>query len=119
MNIEFRKEPFDVDVKRFYVPLTFTDKCPKCGVLDKVSYTNDQYLSYPTVNEPFLHTQYFYCNECDHEWESDCELTLVMDTKNNNDTETDDDPTFVDDVCEFMDFMELWDHFESWRDNRE
>ena len=78
MKIKSTNEPFNIEVKRFYVPITFSDNCPKCGKIDEVSYTSDQYFSYPIANEPFIHTQCFYCEDCDHEWDDECELTLTL-----------------------------------------
>ncbi len=58
-----KREPFEIEVKRFYLPVDEPD-CPECG---EETSTFD-YFSYPDANKEFLHT--WYCNHCDHEWES-------------------------------------------------
>jgi hypothetical protein len=53
------------DVKRFYLPgVSVICKCKTCKK-DVQKDFGDNYLSYPTTNEPFSHTM--YCSECDGE----------------------------------------------------
>lgn len=70
---------FEVDVKRFYLPATITAKCPHCG--KEVEHDlSDDYLSYPTANEPFDHLM--YCDgpkgEDDHEFRVRVKLTIRL-----------------------------------------
>jgi hypothetical protein len=60
-----RAEPFEVEVKRFYVPAVVACDCPNCGERVTHDMEND-YLSYPVANEPFDHGM--YCAKCEHEW---------------------------------------------------
>ena len=59
-------KPFETDVKRFRWGGKLTRACPKCGTRRTLDGMRDDYLSYPTANEPF--DLGFYCHECDHEW---------------------------------------------------
>jgi len=58
-------EEFDIEVKRFYVPVIIKAKCPKCKKEIENDYSQD-YLSYPTANKPM--ETYFYCEDCDEEF---------------------------------------------------
>jgi hypothetical protein len=52
--------------KRTYLPgIVIKCKCPKCGALDTTDLSHE-YLSYPTVGEPYRVTG--YCVSCEHEW---------------------------------------------------
>lgn len=42
---------FEVDVKRFYIPVTVVADCPHCGQEVVQDFSRD-YLSYPTANAP-------------------------------------------------------------------
>lgn len=42
---------FEVDVKRFYIPVTVVADCPHCGQ-EVVQDLSDDYLGYPTANAP-------------------------------------------------------------------
>jgi hypothetical protein len=44
-------ETFDIEVKRFYLPIVIKAKCPDCGREMKRDLSND-YLSYPTIGRP-------------------------------------------------------------------
>ncbi len=66
-------EPFDLDVKRFYIPGTVLNStCPQCG--EKCAKDlGDQYLSYPAANKKIDVT---FCHEVEkdgkwdtHEWD--------------------------------------------------
>lgn len=64
-----------LEVKRFYLPLTISDECPKCGG----EVENDceiAHLSYPTLNVPIRET--FWCEDCDYEWEGWIQLDLTV-----------------------------------------
>lgn len=69
MKIEGNGKAFEIDVKRFYLPLKVTTKCPHCG-REVTRNFEDYYLSYPTVNVPmdinFMHETDDGNDE--HEW---------------------------------------------------
>lgn len=52
--------PFDIDEKRFYVPMPSGAMCPECGGRNTTCV--DEYLSYPTANKPFKLE--FVCDDC-------------------------------------------------------
>ncbi len=64
-------EPFDIDVKRFYVPgASLASKCPKCGREHERDF-GDRYIMYPKANTPIKIN--LYCGDdedggCGHEW---------------------------------------------------
>lgn len=62
MEIKHIKEPFNIDVKRFYPPVVFTDNCPIC----KSTVEFDGYLSYPRMN--IEEEVDFYCYTYDEGW---------------------------------------------------
>ncbi len=67
MKIESDGQPYEVGEKRFYMPGTIiSGSCPKCGEAYEEDL-EDNYLSYPTANEPF--DQNCYCGKCEHEWQ--------------------------------------------------
>jgi hypothetical protein len=65
MRIENRPEPFEIQVKRFYLPARVTDTCPNCGK-EQTRDLDGDYLSYPKANAP--EPVNFYC-DCEHEWQ--------------------------------------------------
>jgi len=73
-KLEITKE-FDLEVKRFYLPIQIERNCPKCGTKCEHDLSQD-YLSYPTVNKK--ESIYFYCNECEHEFEIDVKLKISL-----------------------------------------
>ena len=58
MKIKLHDVPFEINVKRFYLPVTLTATCPECGK-EVVRDCTNSYLSYPTANEPI--DVHFYC----------------------------------------------------------
>lgn len=76
MKISQKYSPFEIDVKRFYVPnTTIEDECPKCRIINKKDLDGD-YLSYPSANEPFDFN--FHCGTCNTEWTQKIELQVVV-----------------------------------------
>ena len=70
MKIEHLTAPSEIDSKRFYAPLRFIETCPECG-REVVKDCEDDYLSYPKLNEPTkIH---FYCSYVDEETDQDVE----------------------------------------------
>jgi len=69
-------DKFEVDVKRFYIPLEVLLNCPHCNKEKKVDLSDD-YISYPTVNQAEAIEQ--YCDHCDNEFEFDLTLRMSAD----------------------------------------
>lgn len=60
-------EPFELNVKRFYVPgYVLSSKCPKCKLAQERDL-GENYLSYPKTGEPLALC--FYCEPCEENWE--------------------------------------------------
>lgn len=55
-------DPFELPVKRFYLPGNVIEETCKCGGTAKLDLGRD-YLSFPDVNEPY--DVGMYCNRCD------------------------------------------------------
>lgn len=49
---------FEVDVKRFYIPVTMVADCPHCGQEVVQDFSQGDYLSYPTANKPTEFSMY-------------------------------------------------------------
>lgn len=64
-----------LEIKRFRFPLILRLKCPKCSNTIDKNFNGDDYLSYPRLGDFNLHC---YCNECDHEWEVLCSLSITL-----------------------------------------
>lgn len=65
MKIINYEEPFDLGVKRFYLPVEIQAECPCC--CSEISRDlEDDYLSYPVANvkEPVT----FYCEDCNEDF---------------------------------------------------
>ncbi len=67
MKIKMRKAPFDIDVKRFYLPAEIKARCPECGS-EVVKDFDQDYLMYPTANKKFAVTIYCDGGESGHEF---------------------------------------------------
>ena len=85
MRIINKKEPMEIEVKRFYHPFEIYDECDKCGK-EIASWINTDYLSYPELYKPFKIN--FSCEECDHEWSREIIISMnvkevTKDEKNN------------------------------------
>jgi len=69
-------DKFEIDVKRFYVPLKMVVNCPHCNEEKKIDLSDD-YLSYPTINE--AEAIYQCCDHCDKEFEFDATIRMSVD----------------------------------------
>ncbi len=70
------KKPFEVDVKRFYVPgVVIECDCPNCKKPVKHDF-GSEYLSDPTANA--TNKVHMYCPECSHEWELKVRLDVTL-----------------------------------------
>lgn len=75
---------FEIEIKRFYVPFVISTKCKGCGEVIEEWLGND-YLSYPTLGEPFnyviYHGEKSDGEECDTEnvvkLQLDMQVTVV------------------------------------------
>ncbi len=78
LKIEQADTPFEIDVKRFYLPVTITATCPKCGATVTRDF-EEHYLSYPSTNEPI--EEMLYCGGkggCENEWPVSLILRLTL-----------------------------------------
>jgi len=73
MKIIKRSEPFDIDVKRFYLPFVLEAACPNCGAQQADDLSID-YLSYPTAMWRQPHR--FWCRTCDKEWDENIYIDI-------------------------------------------
>jgi hypothetical protein len=82
MRLEDPKQPFPVDVKRFYVPFAKLEgECPNCH--EPIVYAfGDQYLSYPTANA--VNDFGLWCSKCDHEWSVKIRLDITLTLEETN-----------------------------------
>lgn len=67
-------KPFELELKRCYLPFVLRSTCPKCGT--EAVYDDSYYLSYPKVGEPESYT--VLCEECNFKWELKLRLTLNL-----------------------------------------
>lgn len=65
-----------LDVKRLHLPIVLTHTCTTCKSTITKDLSNQDYLSYPTLDKPFR--QHFYCHECDVEDRVELLLTLSL-----------------------------------------
>lgn len=67
---------FEIDVKRFYLPYEVYDNCAKCGRETGIELSSIHYISYPKLDFP--NRIYFYCRECEYNWEKYVELKISL-----------------------------------------
>lgn len=65
----------EIDVKRFYIPLTIQLKCPKCNTMNDHNFS-EQYLMYPTVNKP--ESTEIRCKNCDDHFSVNVILKIAI-----------------------------------------
>ena len=68
-------DPFEIPVKRLYLPFRVLDDCPKCGK-QRAHDLNSQYLSYPVLGDTI--SLGFYCEEGHPIEEWTCEVMLQV-----------------------------------------
>ena len=73
-KIKIEKE-YEIDVKRFYLPISHTVNCAHCGKELEKEFEWD-YLSYPILNASI--PVGIYCNDCEKESEFDIKLCLSV-----------------------------------------
>ena len=69
-------KPHDVEscsVKRFFVPFTVMDDCPKCGK-ERSTDLEQEYLQNPYLKKPNYVSM--WCESCQHGWTAWVRLTL-------------------------------------------
>ena len=69
-------EPFGIETKRFYFPLSLKVDCQHCGEELEQDFQSD-YIGYPVFNDTEVIT--FYCGECTEETQIDITLNLTVD----------------------------------------
>ena len=55
-----------LNIKRFNLPATAEDECPKCAGTVRRDFQGDDYISYPSTVAP--ERIYFHCEPCGVEW---------------------------------------------------
>lgn len=73
----YKAEGGEVEVKRFYLPITLETNCPCDSGTPCKSDISREYLSYPIINEWIDHS--FYCEECDKFFEKKVRLNISID----------------------------------------
>jgi len=58
-------------VKRLYADLIIVRECPECNESVEHDF-NQNYISYGEVS------LYFYCEDCEHEWELEADVTATV-----------------------------------------
>jgi hypothetical protein len=84
-NIENTGEAFNLDHKRFYIPITVTAKCPHCGLMVTKNLASETgYLSYPKLNVPFDLSMYHVIEhdegmrDEEHDWKVSVILRVAL-----------------------------------------
>ena len=72
---------FDLNEKRFYLPIEVKLNCPHCEN-EVVHDLDDDYLSYPTVNK--AETIGLYCNKCESEFECKATIRISLEVNDEN-----------------------------------
>ena len=75
MKVIGKDKPFEIEVKKLYLPFIIKDIPCECGNIMERNY-RDEPLSYPTVNEPIK--DYLYCNKCNTEYTFEIKLALGL-----------------------------------------
>ena len=70
------KDKFEIETKRFYLPVIIPVKCAHCGTKHEFNLS-DRYLSYPVINKKSV--EGFWCDKCDEESEIDLTLRVRID----------------------------------------
>ena len=82
----------EVSIKRFYVPYTVSDDCPKCGK-ECSTDLDREYLHYPSLTKP--NYVGLVCEACQKDWTVWVRLTLDLQPcdppEDANEDEDDDD----------------------------
>ena len=64
-----------VSIKRFFVPFTVMDDCPKCGK-ERSTDLEQEYLQHPSLKKPNYVSM--WCESCQHGWTAWVRLTLDL-----------------------------------------
>lgn len=68
-------DKFQIECKRLYLPVEIKCKCPNCDK-ELIFDLDDDYLSYPELNEiEYLTT---YCSECDDHYQIEVVLRMQI-----------------------------------------
>lgn len=86
----------ECSVKRFYVPFTVLDDCPKCGK-EQSTDLEQEYLQHPSLKKP-NHVG-MWCESCKHGWTAWVRLTLdVQPCEPPEEEDEDEDGDYEDEV---------------------
>lgn len=69
------KEKFEIECKRFYLPVVVKGVCPNCGAECETDL-RENYISYPIVNTKEIIS--IYCNNCEDYFEKEVTLRLSI-----------------------------------------
>jgi len=75
MKVTGKPVPFQGEKRQFIPGYKLTGPCPNCGA-DYSRDFEDNYLSYPTINEAMEYD--CYCHKCEHEWAVNIEIRLTV-----------------------------------------
>lgn len=82
MKLNYEKEPFEIEEKRFYIPGALIEEnvCPSCKTTALDVDLGDRYLSYPKANA--VNAVHLYCDNCGTEWDVKVrlEINLTLET---------------------------------------
>lgn len=73
------KKTFEIEVKRFHLPIIIKRKCPNCSSDCELDLNSD-YISYPIINKKERIT--FYCDGCNINFEVDSILRISLEVDN-------------------------------------
>ena len=75
MKIIETQQEYELDVKRFYLPIKLEVNCPKCGQKIVRDFDHD-YFHYPLINKK--DDIHMYCYECDNEFDISGTLKISL-----------------------------------------
>lgn len=63
-------------IKRFNLPVTIVDTCPKCNEERETRFDGDDYVSYPAIGKPTPVS--LRCEPCGRYWSRNIVLTFAV-----------------------------------------
>ena len=71
-----KTKPYELDVKRCYLPFSIITNCPNCGSTIERDVSTD-YLSFPYLNSK--ECVGLYCTECENDFVIDIKISINVD----------------------------------------
>jgi hypothetical protein len=65
-----------IAIKRFNLPVTIVDTCPKCKEERKTRFDGDDYVSYPAIGNPT--PVFLRCEPCGSYWSRNIVITFAV-----------------------------------------